>query len=179
MSNPSPAALHAPHVGPSSSMLPPFTSPTEMMVPFWKFPPEFRALLERPEVRGAMPAASLSDSDRRTLRSALLTLKSARADAKSSDKDVRRSGTIRLITLVSYLHGFFEGKDSSATVPGLASIAAPMSTADFDGLLDELENVLGELIVKTRIGLLLTEGIVFIVAGIALTVIADQMPDSW
>jgi len=137
-------------------------------MPGGPFPPIFDAR--------APTGSNLSSSDQATLRRALGILKASRADAKSTDRNVSALATPRMISVLSYLLGFLDGKHLAG--PGLnagfQSVAPSLiGDNDLDAQLDQLEqNLEGLLAPGTRFWNLLIGG-GMVAAGIALRVLCD------
>lgn len=82
----------------------------------------------------------LSESDRITLQHLLDAVKAARVDASSKDPKVARAANWRIIGLISYLVGLFDGRHipTPAVAPGFERLRGS-DRPDVAGALDDLE----------------------------------------
>jgi hypothetical protein len=129
------------------------------------------------ETRG-IGGGSFTESDRRTLKRALGVLKAARVDANSKDPKVAKAATRRLMLLLCYVAGFFDGKKVTGINPGLASVAgSQMFGSDFDAQLDALQKQLEDMSVVTRTGLLAPYGAALMAIGIGMRMLGDAIDE--
>jgi len=165
----------APGVIPTSS-----ASPTPanalLLSPWWQLPEELKKVLEQADTRGATPLPVLSDRDRGVLRTAARMIKRARLDLDSRDPAEVASARRSLLSIFAYLSGFGDGKRLAGAYAGLASAAGVHpGNVDFEKFLIDIESSLLSASSATRTGALLPLGVMFVAAGVACKLIADNL----
>lgn len=120
-------------------------------------------------VRGLDNSTGLNQKDLSTLTQALHHLKGLRKGLHSKQKDVALSNKIGLISVVSYVLGFLDGKGLGGSGSHITSLAQfQITSGSADILLDQLTASLEDLVTQpaTRGGFLdVTVGVTKIVAG--------------
>lgn len=121
---------------------------------------------------------ALTEDDRFTLRRALRTLRTSRADARSIDPAVAKAAVLRLSSTVCYVAGFFDGHRIVGMNPGFAGVAGSLQHGhDLDAQLDDLEKAIDDLVTSTRTGLLLVPGLLLAGLGVGLRALGDYVDE--
>jgi hypothetical protein len=129
------------------------------------------------QTRG-ISGGGFTESDRRTLKRTLELLKAARADVSSKDPKVAKAANRRLMIVLCYVAGFFDGKNVVGINPGLASVAgAQLFGSDINAQLDHLQKQLEDMSVATRTGLLAPYGAALMAIGIGMRMLGDAIDE--